>query len=93
MLKLRFSNFDSVRKAFLNLDTDYDGFITVEDILRYFGQQDSKDFSFTDLKKLIEEKDSTGQGKLGYADFSKWVGNSIHQSEGFYFRHDSIKNP
>ena len=39
------------------------------------------------------EKDSTKRGKLGYSDFSKWVGNSIHQSEGFYFRHDSIKNP
>lgn len=39
------------------------------------------------------EKDSTGKGRLGYADFSKWVGNSIHQSEGFYFRHDSVKNP
>jgi len=30
---------------------------------------------------------------LGYADFSKWVGNSIHQSEGFYFWHDLVKNP
>jgi hypothetical protein len=39
------------------------------------------------------DKDSTGKGRLGYADFSKWVGNSIHQSEGFYFRHDSVKNP
>jgi hypothetical protein len=28
-----------VRKAFLGLDTDYDGFITVEDILRNFGDQ------------------------------------------------------
>ena len=38
MLKERFSNnWDSVRKAFLGLDTDYDGFITVEDILRNFG--------------------------------------------------------
>jgi hypothetical protein len=38
LLKVRFSNnWDSVRKAFLGLDTDYDGFITVEDILRYFG--------------------------------------------------------
>jgi len=36
-LKVRFSSFDSVRKAFLGLDTDYDGYITVEDILRYFG--------------------------------------------------------
>ena len=38
LLKERFSNnWDSVRKAFLGLDTDYDGYITVEDILRYFG--------------------------------------------------------
>eukprot|EP00347_Sterkiella_histriomuscorum_P012608 403367915 len=93
LLKERFSNnWDSVRKAFLGLDTDYDGFITVEDILRYFGQ-DNKEFIFNDLKKLILEKDSSKSGKLGYSDFSKWVGNSIHQSEGFYFRHDSVKNP
>jgi uncharacterized protein YeeX (DUF496 family) len=39
-LKDKFSNnWDSVRKAFLGLDTDYDGFITVEDILRNFGGQ------------------------------------------------------
>jgi hypothetical protein len=39
-LKEKFSNnWDSVRKAFLGLDTDYDGFITVEDILRNFGVQ------------------------------------------------------
>lgn len=30
---------------------------------------------------------------IGYTDFSKWVGNAIHMSEGFYFRHDSVKNP
>jgi hypothetical protein len=91
-----------VRKAFLGLDTDYDGFITVEDILRNFGDQttgQNKDkirgsgINFNDLKKLIMEKDSTKRGKLGYTDFSKWVGNCIHSSEGFYFRHDSVKNP
>jgi Ca2+-binding EF-hand superfamily protein len=93
VLKSKFANnWDSVRKAFLDLDTDYDGFITVEDILRYFGQ-DSKKISFHDLKKLFMDKDSKGVGKIGYSDFSKWVGNSIHQSEGFYFRHDSIRNP
>ena len=70
MLKERFSNnWDSVRKAFLGLDTDYDGYITVEDILRYFGK-DIKEFVFNDLKKLIMEKDSTKKGKLGYSDFS-----------------------
>ena len=39
------------------------------------------------------DKDSKKQGKIGYTDFSKWVGNAIHMSEGFYFRHDSVKNP
>ena len=91
-----------MRKAFLGLDTDYDGFITVEDILRNFGDQTTgqnkekirgSGINFNDLKKLIMEKDSTKRGKLGYTDFSKWVGNCIHSSEGFYFRHDSVKNP
>lgn len=37
-LKTKFSNcFHSVRKAFLALDADYDGYITVEDLLKYFG--------------------------------------------------------
>lgn len=37
-LKDKFSkNWVSVRKAFLDLDTDHDGYISVEDILRYFG--------------------------------------------------------
>jgi hypothetical protein len=70
-LKEKFSNnWDSVRKAFLGLDTDYDGFITVEDILRNFGGQtqgpsknnnetnSSGSFNFNDLKKLMMEKDS-----------------------------------
>lgn len=93
VLKLKFANnWDSVRKAFLDLDTDHDGFITVEDILRYFGS-DSQKINFYDLKKLFKDKDAKGSGKLGYSDFSKWVGNSIHQSEGFYFRHDSVQNP
>lgn len=91
-LKVKFSNcFESVRKAFLALDTDYDGFITVEDILKYFGNE--TDLNFNDLKKLITDKDAQGKGRLGYQDFSKWLGNAIHMSEGFYFRHDSIKNP
>lgn len=91
-LKMKFSNcYDSVRKAFLALDTDYDGFITVEDILKYFGNE--PDLNFNDLKKIMIDKDSKKQGKIGYSDFSKWLGSAIHLSEGFYFRHDSIKNP
>lgn len=26
-------------------------------------------------------------------DFTNWLGESIHQREGFYFRHDSVINP
>lgn len=48
------NNYHSVRKAFLDLDTDHDGFITIEDFLRNFG--DEKGFNFNDLKKLIDSK-------------------------------------
>ncbi len=58
ILKLKFAgNWNSVRKAFLDLDTDYDGFITVEDILRYFASE-SKELHFNDLKKMMIEKDT-----------------------------------
>lgn len=80
-----------MRKAFLELDQDRDGFVTIEDILKQFGNE--KEMQFNDLKKLMIEKDTKRKGKLNYTDFSKWLGGSIHMSESFYFRHDSIKNP
>ena len=55
-IKGKFSNlYDSVRKAFLKLDCDYDGYITVEEILKVIGQ--STDLNYNDLKKLIIDKD------------------------------------
>lgn len=93
LLKEKFANqWESVRKAFLALDSDHDGFITVEDILRHFSQEKGL-VNYNDLKKIVYDKDSKKRGKIGYTDFSKWVGNTIHQSEGFYFRHDSVRNP
>lgn len=87
-IKQKFSNcFHSVRKAFLSIDLDHNGFITVEEFLKFFGND--KDINYADLKKIIIDKDSSHQGKLGFTDFSKWLGSSIHMSEGFYFRHDS----
>jgi hypothetical protein len=76
----------------LDLDFDYDGKINVADIVRFFGT-DSKEFNLQDLQKLIREKDSKKRGYINYADFSSWLGGVIHQSEGFYFRHDSVRNP
>ena len=58
-------NWVSVRKAFLDLDTDYDGFISVEDIVRYFGID--TDFSIKDLKKIMMDRDvSHNSGKISY---------------------------
>lgn len=85
------NNYFQVRKAFLALDTDFDGFITVEDLLRYMGHNEK--VNFDDMKKLIMDKDPTKTGRLGYTEFSKWMGGTIHQTAGFYFRHDSSKNP
>lgn len=91
-LKEKFSNcFESVRKAFLALDADFDGFITVEDILKYFATD--TDLNYNELKKLLNDKDSKKEGRLNYPDFSKWLGNTIHMPQGFYFRHDSVLNP
>lgn len=92
ILKKKFSNcFESVRKAFLAIDSEHNGYITVEDMLKHFGNE--SDINYGDLKKIIYDKDSTKRGRLGFTDFSKWLGSAIHMSEGFYFRHDSIKNP
>ena len=85
------THYHSVRQAFLALDADHDGFVTIEDFLRNFG--DEREFNFMDLKKLIESKNAWNHGQISYEDFSAWVGQSIHMSEGFYFRHDSVKNP
>lgn len=40
----------------MQLDQDFDGFITVEDILKYFGNE--PDLNYNDLKKLMVDKDS-----------------------------------
>lgn len=93
LLKEKFSNnWVSIRKAFLNLDTDYDGFITAEDIARQFGKDDQK-LDFRDLRILIMNRDSKRKGKINFKDFCKWMGGSIEPTETFYFRHDSLINP
>lgn len=56
-LKNKFSScFESVRKAFLELDRDRDGYITIEDLLKYF--DNDKELNYYDLKKLMTDKDT-----------------------------------
>ena len=82
-----------MRKAFLDLDVDKDSVISAEDIMRYFSDQDGMMFDYFDLVKVLTDIDSKQQGSLNYNDFTRWMGGVIHKSEGFYFRHDSVKNP
>ena len=93
-LRDRFSKtWVSVRKAFLDLDVDKDGEISSEDIMRFFGDASNNLFDYFDLVKILQDLDGKQQGTLNYNDFCKWMGGAIHQSQGFYFRHDSVKNP
>jgi Ca2+-binding EF-hand superfamily protein len=78
LIKNKFANnWISVRKAFLDLDLDHDGFITAQDIMRFCGDS-NKDIDFNDLVILIYKRDSNKSGKLSYLDFSKWMGVVIH---------------
>lgn len=93
LLKQKFSNnWVSIRKAFLDIDMDYDGYITAEDIARQFGK-DNKKLDFRDLRTLIRNRDSKRKGKIDFKDFCRWMGGAIEPSETFYFRHDSLRNP
>lgn len=94
LMKKLSSNWVSVRKAFLDIDTDYDGYITAEDFAGLIGG--TKGFDFNILKMLIKIKtnqSANGQARVNYTQFSKWFGQVIEPAEAFYFRHDSIKNP
>ena len=95
VLKKRLSsNWVSVRKAFLDLDEDYDGFLTAEDFAKLVGgSSGSSKFDFNLLKMLTKMKNTRIEPKINYTEFCKWFGADIEPSESFYFRHDSHKNP
>ena len=84
----------SVRKAFLDIDENYDGFITAEDLAKLIGgASGSNRFDFNLIKMLINIRNKNKNSKLNYTEFSGWLGNTIEPAEAFYFRHDSQKNP
>lgn len=61
--------------------------------MRFFGDAGHNLFDYYDLVKILEDLDSQRSGRINYPDFCRWMGGAIHKSEGFLFRHDSIKNP
>ncbi len=90
-LKERLSNgWVSVRKAFLDLDSNYDGSITAEEFAKLLGGSNgSNKYDFNLLKMLIRMRTEGKSSKISYSCFSTWFGNVIEPVETFYFRHDS----
>lgn len=80
-----------MRKAFLDLDLDYDGYIKPEDIARFFVNESNR-INFDELEQLMTQRGKK-KGFLDFRDFSRWMGISIQPSGGFFFRHDSVRNP
>lgn len=91
ILKQRLSNnWVSVRKAFLDLDTDYDGYLTAEDFAKLIGgSTGSSKFDYNLLRMLIRLKTKSTCYQINYTEFCKWFGAVIEPVEAFYFRHDS----
>jgi len=76
------------------MDQDFDGYITAEDFSRAFGgSTGSEKIEFNLLKVLLKLKSKKRQSKVNYTEFSEWLGAIIEPTEGFFFRHDSQKNP
>ncbi len=55
-------NWNSVRRAFLDLDTDYDGFLTEYELSRFLGS----DVNLNDLKLLMQLRDTKGEGRIDF---------------------------
>lgn len=57
------------------------------------------DIQYEDLESIMKQNAISEMTKkrqqvaINYCDFSRWFGPTIQKAEGFYFRHDSKKNP
>ncbi len=72
------SSWVSVKKAFLDIDLDYDGFITAENFATLLGgSSGSSKFDFTLLKMLFKVRTKRKDYKINYTDFSQWFGSVI----------------
>ena len=86
-------NYSNVKKCFLELDTDQDGFIDAEDLARFLKNSVGTALDYTMLEYLIKVRCKQNTTQINYTKFCAWLGPSIEPIEAFYFRHDSNKNP
>ena len=83
------SNWHQARKAFLDIDTDYDGFITANNFEELWGGA----FELDEIKMLMKCKGVGSDYKIDFQKFCSWFGSALTPCEGFFFRHDSLVNP
>ena len=60
------SNFNSVRKAWLELDEKHVGYITAEEIANFLGASSRKKFDYTLLEILVKLNSKNVTSKLFY---------------------------
>ena len=89
-------NFNNVRKAFLELDENSDGWIEGEDLAKYLKNitlGDAEKLDYSQLELLIKLRCNQTSTRINYNSFCAWLGDAIEPVEAFYFRHDSHRNP
>lgn len=71
VIKERLSNnWVSVRKAFLDMDEDYDGYLTTEDFAKIIGgSSGSSRFDFNLIRMLVNVRSKGKNSKMNYTDF------------------------
>lgn len=71
------ANFNSVRKAFLELDEVHKGSIGAEELAKFIGASKKQNFDFTVLEILVKMRTKGMVNRISYADFVSWLGSSI----------------
>jgi Ca2+-binding EF-hand superfamily protein len=71
VIKERLSNnWVSVRKAFLDMDEDYDGYLTAEDFSKLIGgSSGNSKYDYNFVKMLLKIRTKHANGNINYTDF------------------------
>ena len=75
------SNWNLARRAFLDIDSDYDGFITANNLEELCGGA----FELDEIKMLMKYKGVNKDYKIDFKKFCSWFGSALTPCEGFFF--------